>query len=84
MTYMLDTNICIHIIRWKRESVLNRLRVELERGADLCISSVTLAELEYAVRHSSNPTRNATALIRFLAPFSVIPFDSDAVTEYGA
>ena len=46
MTYMLDINICIYVMKNKPEKVLERFREELDGG--LCISSITLAELEYA------------------------------------
>lgn len=81
MTYILDTNICIHIIRSKNKNVIERFKTELYSG--LCISAITLAELEYGVRHSSNPARNETALIRFLSPLDILPFDRDAAWEYG-
>ena len=63
MTYMLDTNICIYAMKKKPEKVLNRFREELDGG--LCISSITLAELEYGMKHSSDPVRNEQALLRF-------------------
>lgn len=44
MIYMLDTNICIYVMKKKPEKVLERLRKELNNG--VCISSITLAELE--------------------------------------
>ena len=72
MTYMLDTNICIYVMKNKPEKVLQRFREELDGG--LCISSVTLAELEYGMKHSSNPAKNEQALLRFLAPLSILPF----------
>ena len=81
MTYMLDTNICIHIIKKKPSTVLERFRSVLSKG--ICISSITLAELEYGVQHSSYPAKNEQALIRFLLPISVLPFGKDAASEYG-
>ena len=81
MTYMLDTNICIYAIKKKPESVLNRLRDNMEKG--LCISSITLAELQYGVCKSAQPERNAAALMQFLAILEVLPFDDRAATEYG-
>ena len=78
---MLDTNICIYVIKQKPEKVLQRFRKEIE--GELCISAITLAELEYGVEHSSDPVRNEQALLRFLAPISVLPFDADAACEYG-
>ena len=81
MTYMLDTNICIYAMKKKPEKVLQRLRAELETG--VCISSITLAELEYGMKHSSAPLRNEQALLRFLLPLSVLPFGAAAASEYG-
>lgn len=81
MTYMLDTNICIYAMKNKPERVLNRLKEELDSG--ICISSITLAELEYGMKHSSDPTRNEQALLRFLVPLSILPFGASAASEYG-
>ena len=81
MTYMLDTNICIYAMKKKPEQVLKRLKEALHSG--ICISSITLAELEYGMKHSSNPEKNAQALLRFLVPFSILPFEPAAATEYG-
>ncbi len=81
MTYMLDTNICIYAMKKKPEKVLRRFQEELEEG--LCISSITLAELEYGMKHSSDPARNEQALLRFLVPLSILPFGAAAAAEYG-
>ena len=81
MTYMLDTSICIYAMKNKPEQVLQRLKKELNSG--VCISSITLAELEYGMKHSSNPVKNEQALLRFLVPLSVLPFGTTAASEYG-
>lgn len=81
MIYMLDTNICIYAMKKKPENVFQRLGEELNNG--LCISSITLAELEYGVKHSSNPAKNEQALLRFLVPLSILPFGAAAASEYG-
>ena len=81
MTYMLDTNICIYIIKKKPEKVLERFREKIEEG--ICISSITLAELQYGIKHSSKPSENEAALLRFILPLNVMPFDSEAATKYG-
>ncbi len=77
---MLDTNICIHIIRRRARSVLERF------GAfavgDIGLSAITLAELEYGASKSRDPKRNRDALQRFAAPLEVAAFDR-AATEYG-
>ena len=47
------------------------------------ISSITLAELEYGVKYSANPEKNAVALMKFLSVIEILPFDSNAAIEYG-
>ena len=64
MKYMLDTNICIYLIKRKPENVINRFKA-CSYG-DLCISSITLGELEYGVCKSRVPERNKTALNLFV------------------
>ena len=81
MTYMLDTNICIYAIKNKPPQVLRRLRENMEKG--LCISAITLAELEHGVEKSAAPEKNAAALMQFLAILDVLPFDGLAAVEYG-
>ncbi|MFN2373624.1 MAG: type II toxin-antitoxin system VapC family toxin [Cyclonatronaceae bacterium] len=78
---MLDTDICIFILRKKQEQVFERLRAT--GPGDVAISSVTLAELMYGVQKSSFPEQNLQALIRFLAPIDVLPFDDHAAFWYG-
>lgn len=81
MMYMLDTNICIYVMQQRPQAVLERFHRELNGG--LCISSITLAELEFGMQNSSNPAKNMQALLRFLAPISVLPFGASAASEYG-
>ena len=81
MRYMLDTNICIYAMKNRPEKVLLRFKEEMNNG--LCISSITLAELEYGMKHSANPIKNEQALLRFLVPLSVLPFGADAASVYG-
>ena len=81
MSYMLDTNICIYAIKNKPEQVLQRLKANLNNG--LCISAITLAELEHGVEKSAQPEKNAMALMQFLSILDVLPFDDLAAVEYG-
>lgn len=81
MIYMLDTNICIYAMKKKPEKVLRRFREELDEG--ICISSITLADLEYGMKHSSDPVKNEQSLLCFLAPLSILPFGAAAASEYG-
>ena len=81
MMYMLDTNICIYAMKNKPEPVLQRFKNNLQHG--LCISAITLAELQHGVEKSANPEKNAAALLQFLSILSVLPFDDLAAVEYG-
>ena len=81
MRFMLDTNIIAYAKNNRPESVLQRLTQY--RPEDLCISAITMAELEFGVCNSSRPDQNRMALLLFLSRISVIPFDADAAREYG-
>ncbi len=81
MPYLLDTNICIYIIKKKPQSVLDRLAAILPD--EIGISMITIAELEYGVRKSTYPEKNRFALNKFLIPFSLFDFDHAAAMEYG-
>lgn len=81
MTYMLDTNICIYAIKNKPQQVFKHMQDNLQKG--LCISAITLAELEHGIAKSGFPEKNRTALARFLVIIDVLPFDEAAAGEYG-
>jgi len=79
--YMLGTDICIEIIRRKSPAVLGSLR--RRKVGSVAISSITLAELQYGVAKSRDPDRNSLALIHFVVPLEVLPFDDLAAGAYG-
>ncbi len=81
--YMLDTNICIYVISRNHRNSTAVERVAEHIGKDLCISSVTLSELEYGICKSSAPDKNRKALYQFLSSIPVIDYDSEAAKEYG-
>ena len=81
ISYMLDTNTIAYAKNKRPESVLNRLLAH--DTSEICISAITLAELEYGVFNSSKPTQNRAALLMFLSGISILPFDSQASYEYG-
>ncbi len=81
MKYMLDTNICIFIIKQKPENVLKRF-LQLEVG-DICISSITYAELVHGVEKSQAREKNRLALTIFLSEIQIMPFDDLAAQVYG-
>jgi tRNA(fMet)-specific endonuclease VapC len=78
---MLDTNICIYIIKKKTEKILNQLIKKRKKG--LVVSSITLAELEFANENSLYKERNKIALMEFLTIIDVKKFDENAAKEYG-
>lgn len=82
MRYLLDTNICIYLIK-RRPPEVRRRFAGLAYG-DVCLAAITVAELEYGVAKSAQPERNAAALQGFLLPLEVLPFDAAAAACYGA
>ena len=80
--YLLDTNVCVALIRKKSRPVLHRLRLHVV--GDLGISAITYAELQFGTAHSADPLRNQVALAGFLAPLAILPFDEAAARRYGA
>ena len=81
MKYLLDTDICIYIIKRKPEPLLRKLtRYDI---SNVGISSITLSELEYGVEKSSRWEQNKLALAEFAAPLTVLPYDDHAAFTYG-
>ena len=81
MKVMLDTNICIYIIKRRPQSVLKRFS-SFPVG-DIGISTITLAELEYGAARSAQPRKNREALEQFISPLYVAAFDREATEAYG-
>lgn len=80
--WLLDTNICIYLIKRKPDRVLQRLRA-LDIST-VGVSSITVAELQYGVAKSTRPEQNALGLAALLAPLDVLAFDDAAAAAYGA
>lgn len=85
MNYLLDTNICIYIIKKYPEKVLKKLETILSDNDKniIYLSTVTISELYYGVEKSSRPEKNLDALKGFLTPFKIINFDQKSAIEYG-
>ena len=81
MKFLLDTNICIYIIKETPLSVLEKLKIL--SSSDVCLSAITVAELYYGVEKSHHVKKNQTALEKFLTPFEILPFDDAAAFCYG-
>jgi tRNA(fMet)-specific endonuclease VapC len=81
MKLMLDTNICIYIIKQRPPEVLTRFKGYVV--GDIAVSSITVAELQFGVQRSQTPERNQPALDQFLLPLTVVGFDQAAAATYG-
>jgi tRNA(fMet)-specific endonuclease VapC len=81
MRYLLDTNICIYIIKRKPTQVIERFNTL--QLSDVGISSITVAELEYGACKSQKPEQNRAAFQQFLIPLDILVFDLQAAQVYG-
>ncbi|MFA6572006.1 MAG: type II toxin-antitoxin system VapC family toxin [Bacteroidota bacterium] len=81
MKYLLDTNICIYIIKKQYPEVLSKLTSV--GFSKISISTITIAELEYGVANSQKSMEAQTALLEFLMPFDTLDFNSAAASYYG-
>jgi tRNA(fMet)-specific endonuclease VapC len=82
MRYMLDTNICIYLIKQKPEKVLRHFKAH--SVGEIGISSITLAELRYGVERSQQVQKNRQALEDFTLPLEIAAFDEAAAEVYGS
>ena len=81
MRLLLDTNICIYLIKQRPAEVIERMK--RISPTDIGVSAITVAELQYGAAKSRHPDKNRTALGEFLAPFELVPFDDRAAFHYG-
>ena len=79
--YMLDTNMCIYLMKNQPEAVARRF-AQCYVG-DVLISAITFAELEFGVAVSTNPERERINLSRLIEDIPVAPFDQAAGVSYG-
>src|SRR6478672_11854014 len=80
LQYMLDTNICIYAIK----SRPIELREQFNRLTEqICISTITLAELYYGVEKSSRCAQNLQVVEEFVARLEALPFSVEAAAHYG-
>lgn len=81
MTRLLDTCICIFLIRTKAPSV--KARFDSFQIGDLGVSAVTAAELRFGADKSADPPKNHRQLDQFFLTLPVLPFDDEAARHYG-
>ena len=81
MKYILDTNICIYIIKQKPYWV--KKKFEALNIGDVGVSSITISELFYGVYKSKRIEQNRETLIQFLMPLEICEFGYKASIVYG-
>ena len=81
MRYMLDTNICIYIIKNKPKKVIMELK--RHKPSEICVSAITYAELTYGVEKSMAVEKNRLALALLFSNIEVLDFDTKAAIHYG-
>lgn len=78
--WMLDTNICIYLMRRRAPELTDRFEARADR---IFISSITLAELNFGVMRSPQRAREEARMAELLARVDVLPFDALAAAQYG-
>ncbi len=80
LKYMLDTNICIYVIKKKPLGALSTFN---QHAGMLCISSITLAELLHGASKSARAEQNLRQVEDFVSRLEVLDYDSNAASHYG-
>jgi tRNA(fMet)-specific endonuclease VapC len=77
---MLDTNLCIRLLRDRPVGLRPRFNSEAET---LCMSTITLTELLHGVARSAKPVENRQEVERMAARLTVLDFDRRAAEHSG-
>jgi tRNA(fMet)-specific endonuclease VapC len=75
LRYLLDTNLCIRVLRDRPAAVRRRFNLEAD---GLSISSIVLTELLHGAAKSARPVENRNEVEKFAARLDVLPFDARA------
>ena len=78
--FMLDTDLCIYLINERDQALKQKFEANV---GEICISSITYAELSFGVAHSTQVKRNSRELDAFCLDLDVLPFDTEAGVHYG-
>lgn len=81
LTYLLDTNIVIYVIKRRPIEVLETFNIHTTR---LAMSVVTLAELLHGTEKSSRPAANLAVVDDFCSRLEVLPYTAKAAQHYGS
>lgn len=77
---MLDTNLCIRVLRDKPPTMRARFNDEAE---SLAMSTIVLMELLHGAAKSAKPVDNRRAVEDFASRLDVLPFDDHAAAHAG-
>ena len=80
LKYMLDTNIAIYVIKRRPVDVLNTFN---QHAGQLCISSITMAELIHGVEKSARPDHNLRQVEDFISRLNLLQYGNKAAAHYG-
>lgn len=81
MIYLLDTNVCIHLLNEKHPKILRHFKQH--SPIDIVLCSVVKAELLYGARRSQRVEANLQRLKVFFAPLQSLPFNDECAEHYG-
>lgn len=79
--YLLDTNVCIHLLNQKHPGILQHF--QQHSPAEIALCSIVKAELLYGARHSQRVQENLQLLAKFFTPLVSLPFDDRCAEEAG-
>lgn len=78
LRYMLDTNLCIRVLRDRPQGLKERFNAEAD---GLCISTIVLTELLHGAAKSDRPALNRAKVEQFVARLEVLPFGAEAAAH---
>lgn len=82
MLYMLDTNVCIYLLKKNPLSYFEKLEY-VQQENDITISSIVLAELQFGVSNSLYQEQSQNNLNILLTKLNVLPFTEKCAFYYG-
>lgn len=80
LKYMLDTNIAIYVIKRRPITALEKFN---QHASQMCVSSITVAELIHGAEKSQNSQQAFAVVEEFLSRLSVLDYDYSAAGHYG-
>ncbi len=81
LRYLLDTNICIYVIKQRPLTALEHFN---RHAGHMAMSSITLAELFHGAEKSTQVQRNLAVVEDFASRLDVLPYGAKAAQHYGS